>query len=277
MARPLRIELAGGLYHVTSRGNARHDIFLDDDDRLCWLEIFCQVCERFNWVCHAYCLMTNHYHIVIETIEGNLSAGMRQLNGVYTQSFNRRHQRVGHVYQGRFKGILVEKESYLLELSRYVVLNPVRALMVSLPGQWKWSSYNAMIDSSIAPPKWLQTDWLLGQFSLTRTHAIIQYLDFVNSGVGLPPIWQNLRNQIYLGNKDFVLQLQSNLKGNSELINEIPKTQRRPPAEPLEFYKNNYQNRKEGMRLAFKTGDFTLQQIATIFGVHYSTVSRTVK
>ncbi|WP_347988116.1 transposase [Methylomonas sp. AM2-LC] len=151
MARPLRIELAGGLYHVTSRGNAHHDIFLDDDDRLCWLEIFGQVCERFNWICHAYCLMTNHYHVVIETIEGNLSAGMRQLNGVYTQSFNRRHQRVGHVYQGRFKGILVEKESYLLELSRYVVLNPVRVLMVSLPGQWKWSSYNAMIDSVISP------------------------------------------------------------------------------------------------------------------------------
>ncbi len=276
MARPLRIELAGGLYHVTSRGNARQDIFLDDDDRLCWLEIFGQVCERFNWVCHAYCLMSNHYHIVIETIEGNLSAGMRQLNGVYTQRFNRKHGRVGHVYQGRFKGILVEKDSYLVELSRYVVLNPVRAFMVSLPGQWKWSSYNAMIDS-VAQPKWLQTDWLLGQFGLNRTHAIIQYLDFVNSGVGLPSIWQNLRNQIYLGNKDFVQGLQNNLKSNSESVNEIPKAQRRPIAEPLEFYKNNYPNRKEGMILAFKTGDYTLQQIAAVFGVHYSTVSRAVK
>jgi hypothetical protein len=221
--------------------------------------------------------MSNHYHIVIETIEGNLSAGMRQLNGVYTQSFNRRHKRVGHVYQGRFKGILVEKDSYLLELSRYVVLNPVRALMVSFPGEWKWSSYNAMI-GSVTPPKCLQTDWLLSQFSLNRAHAIIQYSDFVHAGIGLPPIWQNLRNQIYLGNNDFVLRLQSNFKGNSgSLNNEIPKAQRRPPAEPLEFYMKNYPDKKESMRIAYKTGDYTLQQIASVFGVHYSTVSRAVK
>jgi len=101
MARPLRIELAGGLYHVTSRGDRCEDIYLDDKDRRQWLILLGQVCERFNWVCHAYCQMSNHYHLVIETVEGNLSQGMRQLNGVYTQYFNRRHRRVGHVYQGR--------------------------------------------------------------------------------------------------------------------------------------------------------------------------------
>ena len=126
MARPLRIELSGGLYHVTSRGDRRENIYFSEDDRRAWLEVFGQVCERFNWVCHAYCQMTNHYHIVVETPEGNLSQGMRQLNGVYTQLVNRAHGRVGHVFQGRFKGILVEKDAYLLELSRYVVLNPVR-------------------------------------------------------------------------------------------------------------------------------------------------------
>jgi putative transposase len=129
MARTLRIEYAGAIYHITSRGDRREDIVLDDEDRWLWLEVLSQVCSRFNWRCHAWCLMHNHYHIVIETIEGNLSQGMRQLNGVFTQKSNRRHRRVGHVYQGRFKTILVQKEAYLLELTRYVVLNPIWARM----------------------------------------------------------------------------------------------------------------------------------------------------
>ena len=111
MARPVRLELAGALYHVTSRGDGREDIFLSNEDRVAWLETLAEVCKRFNWVCHAYCQMTNHYHVVIETPDANLAKGMRQLNGVYTQRFNRRHQRVGHVFQGRYKAILIEKDS----------------------------------------------------------------------------------------------------------------------------------------------------------------------
>ncbi|MBF0134472.1 MAG: transposase [Magnetococcales bacterium] len=167
MARPLRIELSGGLYHVTSRGDRREDIYFSEDDRHTWLEVFGQVCERFNWACHAYCQMTNHYHIVVETPEGNLSQGMRQLNGVYTQSINRTYGRVGHVFQGRFKGILVEKDAYLLDLSRYVVLNPVRAGMVANSRDWPWSSHRAMLGEE-AVPKWLETDWVLGQFAEDR-------------------------------------------------------------------------------------------------------------
>lgn len=136
MARPLRIELAGGLYHVSSRGDRREAIYLDDGDRQRWLTLLGEVCGRFSWRCHAYCQMTNHYHLVVETPEGNLSQGMRQLNGVYTQLVNRHHRRVGHVFQGRYKAILVEKDSYLLELARYVVLNPVRAGMVTDAGAW---------------------------------------------------------------------------------------------------------------------------------------------
>ena len=115
MARPLRIELAGGLYHVTSRGDRREAIYRDDADRTAWLDLFGEVCERFNWRCHAYCQMTNHYHAVVETPEANLSKGMRQLNCVYTQRFNRRYGMVGHLFQGRFKGILVERDAYLLQ------------------------------------------------------------------------------------------------------------------------------------------------------------------
>lgn len=133
MARPLRLEFTGALYHVTARGNERRRIFLGngDDDRVTFLEVLGRTCERFHWICHAYCLMTNHYHLVVETPDANLSKGVRQLNGVYTRYVNRSHGRVGHLFQGRFKGILVERDSYLLELARYVVLNPVRARIVT--------------------------------------------------------------------------------------------------------------------------------------------------
>ncbi|MFA0349708.1 transposase, partial [Vibrio sp. 10N.222.55.C6] len=115
MSRPLRIEYAGALYHVTSRGNARQPIYLEEQDFELFIEVLSGTSERFNWVVHSYCLMTNHYHLLVETPDGNLSKGMRQLNGVYTQKFNRKHNRVGHLYQGRFKAILVDKDAYLLE------------------------------------------------------------------------------------------------------------------------------------------------------------------
>jgi len=121
---------------VTARGDGREDIYLGDEDRDIYLEVLADVHSRFNWTIHAYCLMTNHYHLLIETPEGNLAKGMRHLDGVYTQRFNRRHNRVGHVFQGRYKAIIVQKENYLLELSRYIVLNPVRAQMVRSAKDW---------------------------------------------------------------------------------------------------------------------------------------------
>lgn len=275
MARPLRLELAGGLYHITSRGNSRHDIYLEDEDRENWLELFCDVCSRFNWICHAYCLMSNHYHVVVETVEGNLSKGMRQLNGVYTQTFNRRHRRVGHVFQGRYKAILVEKDSYLLELSRYVVLNPVRARMVKGVADWPWSSYRATIGQEL-PLTCLQVDWLLSQFGSEREQAIVGYQNFVRSGIGLPPVWVNLKNQIFLGEHGFVERLQSQIKGESGDLTEIPKAQRRSLGKPLNTYVKEYSDAKEGMRKAYETGDYTMQHIADAFGVHYSTVSRAI-
>ena len=137
---------------------------MDDSDREIFLDVLADVCARFNWVVHAYCLMTNHCHVLIETPDANLSQGMRQLNGVYTQSFNRRHKRVGHVFQGRYKAILVQKESYLLELARYIVLNPVRAQMVRAAKDWPWSSYRATAGYK-EPVKALRVDWILSAFA----------------------------------------------------------------------------------------------------------------
>ena len=275
MARPLRIELAGALYHVTSRGDRREDIFLGDNDRRDWLEIFKKVCERFKWVCHAYCLMDNHYHIVVETIEGNLSKGMRQLNGVYTQRFNRTHERVGHVFQGRYKAILVDKDHYLLELSRYVVLNPVRAGMVKSAGAWAWSSYRATV-GRIPSPTWLETDALLSQFGKQRKRAIEQYISFVRAGIGLPSVWHELKRQIYLGDEKFVKAMQNKFEHGGDL-KEIPKVQYRPIAKPLAYYVKIYEDKKEAMAAAYFSGGYTMKAIADEFGVHYATVSRAVK
>jgi len=275
MARPLRIELAGGFYHVTSRGDGRENIYLCEADRRVWLAIFGEVCKRYNWVCHAWCQMTNHYHIVVETVAGNLSLGMRQLNGIYTQRFNRAHGRVGHVFQGRYRAIVVEKDSYLLELIRYVALNPVRAGMVAQAGDWPWSSYGVM--AGVSPkPDWLKTDWVLGQFGSRPDKAVAAYLDFVLSGVGLPSPWKSLRGQIYLGSEEFINRMEALFKDRWAMT-EIPKIQRRPLVKPLECYRKTAADTKEAMARAYASGDYTMQEIAGYFGVHYATVSRAVK
>lgn len=220
MARPLRIEFSGALYHVTSRGDRREDIFEDDEDRATFLNILAEVVDRFNWICHAYCLMSNHYHLVIETPDGNLSKGMRQLNGVYTQASNRRHRRTGHLFQGRFKGILVDGDSYLLELTRYVVLNPVRANMVRRPEQWPWSSYRAMI-GQVLPPPFLATDGLLLQFAVQRQRAREKYREFVLDGINGSAFWSGLRQQMYLGDESFVERVQSQMKVRGDELSAI--------------------------------------------------------
>lgn len=275
MSRPLRLELAGGLYHVTSRGDRREDIYQDDADRLAWLEILAHCCERFHWAIHAWCQMSNHYHLIVETAEANLSAGMRQLNGVYTQSVNRRHRRVGHVFQGRYKAILVERDSYLLELSRYVVLNPVRAAMVRHPRLWKWSSYRAMVGEAQCPP-WLNTAWILSQFGAQRARQIARYREFVQQGMSGSSVWEQLRGQIYLGSDAFVADMQARLSSEGGEQREIPRVQRRALAKSITFYRDTFDDAKSGMMAAYATGDYTLQQIADTFGVHYATVSRAV-
>ncbi len=274
MSRPLRLELAGGVYHVTSRGDGREDIYLSDADREVWLGVFAEVCERFNWICHAWCLMSNHYHILVETPEANLAQGMRQLNGVYTQRFNRAHDRVGHVFQGRYKAIMVERDSYLLELARYVVLNPLRAKMVKRLEAWPWSSYLATC-GQVATPTWLQTDWILGQFGSRRSSAIAKYVSFVHEGARLPSVWAQLQGQIYLGSEAFVKQMQSQIEMKPAL-DEIPRAQRRAITQPLAQFEERHP-RNEAMARAYLSGQHSMQAIAQHFGVHYSTVSRAVR
>jgi putative transposase len=200
---------------------------------------------------------------------------MRQLNGVYTQRFNRRHRLVGHLFQGRYKAIIVERETYLLELARYVVLHPVRAGMVADARDWPWSSYGATVGAS-TPPRWLETDWILGQFAHHRGRARASYVDFVRAGMGLPSVWEQLRHPLYLGSEGFVDRFRD---GNSQEqdLREVPRAQRRCKARALSEYEARYVDRHEAMARAYQSGGYSMQAIADHFGVHYATVSRAVK
>ncbi len=164
-----------------ARGNAREAIYLDDGDRQSFLDSLVRACERFDWALWAYCLMDNHYHLLVETRRPTLSRGMREVNGVYTQGFNRRHRRGGHVLQGRFKAILVDRDSYLLEVSRYIVLNPVQAGMCDSAADWPWSSYPAVMGKAAALPS-LQVDATLALFGTQTGPARRAYARFVAEG-----------------------------------------------------------------------------------------------
>lgn len=280
MARPLRIEFPGAVHHVTTRGNARANIFDDDDDRRIFLAILGQTVRRFNWICHAWCLMDNHYHLLIETPDGNLSQGMRHLNGVYTQSYNRLNQKEGHLFKGRFKSVLVEKDSHLLELCRYVVLNPVRAGIVERPELYPWSSYLFTLGEKPAPP-YLTTAWILSRFSPSPSKARKLYRQFVEDGMKLGESpWEKVSGQVILGSMSFVEEIRSRFAGqlsagefsrNQRFLGRPPLSQLFPPDLSIER-----EERNRLIRTAHLDHGYTLAEIARAAGIHYSTVSKVV-
>ena len=220
MARPLRIEYPGAYYHITSRGNERKAIFRDDQDRVKFLELLGRAVEEFYIRLHGYVLMSNHYHILLETPKGNLNRALRYINGVYTQSFNRRHRRVGHLFQGRYKAILVDKDSYLLELSRYVHLNPWRVKKSQDPFAYRWSSLAAYL-GRVTVPTWLTTIEVLSYFGSKGKRG--GYKEFVSHGMksGFKTPWQEVRGQVVIGSADFVEQVAAKyLRGGTEIHGE---------------------------------------------------------
>ncbi len=200
---------------------------------------------------------------------------MKLLNGSYTQYVNRQHQRVGHVFQGRFKAILVQKESYLLELARYIALNPVRARMVRSPKDWPWSNYRATAGLAEGATC-LTTDWVLGGFAKTKNIAQQRYRDFVQQGKGQPSPWQSLQNQIYLGDDEFILKVQCKLDPDQSL-KDIPKKHKQAPIKPLECFDQAGRTRNDNMAQAYLSGHYTLEQVGQHFGVSHATVSRALK
>lgn len=293
MTRPLRIEYEGAVYHVTSRENAREKIFWDAADRFKFLDVLSLVTSRFKWMVHVYCLMDNHYHLIVETPLPNLSAGMRQLNGIFTQRINRRYKRCGHLLQGRFKATLIEKDSYLLETARYIVLNPVRAGICAKPGDWKWSSYRSTAGLA-AKPDFLETDWILDRFSRRRKDAMRKYAAFVADGILADNPFMAPGGGLVIGSEDFIRKIRA-LLCKRELTPEHPLRERRlarPSLEelfngrninqpdPLEktsaHSKSLFSNRERDavIRSAVNVHGYRLKEIGDFLGLHYSTVSR---
>jgi REP element-mobilizing transposase RayT len=226
MSRPLRLEFPGALWHATSRGVEQRTIFLDDADREYFLRVLEKVIDRYRWQLHAYVLMSNHYHLLLTTPEPTLSRGMQQLGGEYAEHFNEVHTRVGHLFQGRFKSHLVDSETYLLEVSRYIVLNPVRAGMVETAGDWRWSSYAATAGLRL-PQRWLVVEAILDRLHpQNRSTAAEWYRDFVAAGVSQSSSpWEKLVAQAFLGSEKFLRDVEQKVRAH-EKSTEYPREQR---------------------------------------------------
>ncbi|HEY8134055.1 MAG TPA: transposase [Thermoanaerobaculia bacterium] len=225
MSRPLRLEFPGALLHVYARGNRKEKIFWDDFDRELFLDLLAKCVPRFGWILIAYALMPNHFHLLVEMTAKTLSKGMQWLNGKYSQAFNKRHGCVGHVFQGRFESPLVEKESYALQVARYIVLNPVRAKIVMRPEDYVWSSHRSVI-GVVSAPDWLAVDDLLVQFAPKRDIAQALYRQFVDEAIGSNyDLWKDLVGGMYLGSEEWIKRVreQIDLKPRS---NEHPRAQR---------------------------------------------------
>jgi len=238
-----------------------------------FLRVLEDAVERMELVCHAYCLMPNHYHLLLETPMANLSRAMRQVNGIYAQRFNRRHARAGHVFQGRFKAILVEKEAYLLELTRYVVSNPVRAGLVRRHEDWRWSSYQATAGSE-PPPRFLCVEWILSQFGTDWPRAINAYRRFVARRHGTA-MWNDLHAGFVLATDAFIAGLDPHLQPLAGCI-EFPKRQRRITRPSLgALFESAGDRRQRNLRIqqAAHTYGYRLSEIAEHLGLHYSTIS----
>jgi putative transposase len=267
VARPLRLCFPGARYHVISRGNAEERIYLDDLDREQFIRELDRVVDRYGWICHAYCLMTTHYHLVVETPRPNLPDGMRQLNGNHASRFNERHNRRGHVFGSRYRAILIGDTRYLLAVCRYVVLNPVRAGLCETPESWPWSSYRATAGLEPAP-RFLTAAAILGELGGSLAGAQKAYREFVAAGIG-EALADRVRGE-RLGSAGFLRER----FGLEPPLPEIPRVQVEPTRRPLvEIFAAD----SLPVALAYRLHGYSLREIAAHLGCHYSTVSRRLR
>ena len=276
MTRPLRVEYPEALYHVISRGNARQNIYLDDKDRQKFLDWVADIVQIHNVIIHAYCLMNNHYHLLIETPDANLSKAMRDLNGNYTQWFNFKHQTVGHLFQGRYKAFVIEKESYLLEVARYIVLNPVRAKLVDHPYKYKWSSYKHTAGFNKVS-KWLQQDWILEFFNKDKNKAQKQYCNFIKDGIDKENPHDDVTNGFLLGSPQFVNWIWELQTNGSEELKEYPREQRvvgRPSLKEIFKDIKTKQERNNAIKFARYRCGYLTTEIARHVGLDRAVVGR---
>ncbi len=277
MARPLRIEYPGAFYHVTSRGNEQKDVFKSQKDREKFLSYLESATERYGAVIHAYCLLSNHYHILLETPSGNLSQIMRHINGAYTIYFNIKRKRAGHLFQGRFKAILVEADEYATELSRYIHLNPVRAGIVARPEEYQWSSYRYYIGQG-KTPEWLKTGFILGYFGKRAALAEKKYRAFVEDLIGNEyesPLQGAVGSSI-LGSSGFIEEITEvhvRTKAADKNIPALRQLTSRPSPEQIinavktVFAKNEKLVRQASIHICHKYSGVRLREIGSLFDV----------
>ena len=270
MARPLRPEYAGAVYYVSSAGNRGQSIFQNSADGNGWIEILEGICGRFGCRCFGYCLMSDGYHLVIETPKPNLSKSIRQLNGVYTQRSNRLHDTDGHVFRGRYKSIVVQREKYLLPLMAHIFLLPLRAGFVKHPNQFKWSTCRYLYGKDQAP-EYIDLEWFPRGF-FSDTDRFDEFLEENRSR----DVISETRKQIYLGDDEFIELVQEKTKKASR-SRDIPRYQvTKPVSSVLNGLARSGHSRDEAIAKTYLTGDYTLREVADAVSVHYSVVSKIV-
>jgi putative transposase len=276
MPRRPRLLLSHAIYHVMTRGNRRVTIFEDDEDRRQFLTILSEVADRYDIQCYAYCLMGTHYHLVIVTPRGNLSDVMRHLNGVFAQATNRRHRRTGHLFEGRFRAFVIQRESYLRRAVRYVVLNPVRARLVPDAAAWPWSSYQPTV-GLVAAPDFLNLDWMrevLGGTS--RSDAQSRFAQYVSDPVQRStPI--NVNAPVF-GSEAFQAKVLVSAKRDPTHVPRRWRQVERPAlAQLLENCQTSRVQRNDAIWQAHVTHGYHLSEIARVLQLHPSTTSHIVR
>jgi REP element-mobilizing transposase RayT len=283
MARQLRIEYPGAFYHVTSRGNQRQAIVQDDQDRLTFLDYLGKAHEKFGGLVHAFCLMDNHFHLLFETPRGNLSRIMHFINTSYTVYFNARYSRVGHLFQGRFKAILIEADAYAQEVSRYIHLNPVRAGIVSNPEDYRWSSLGEY-SGRRTPNPWLQIGFVLSYFGENPKKSQLGYIGFVRDRVGNPeenPL-KKAGSSLILGSDSFVKKIKAKFHPEKSVSREIPALkglndkptlQEIRDAVELALGQKNRFTRNAAIYLTHAKIDYPVKEIAAFYALSLSAIS----
>jgi REP element-mobilizing transposase RayT len=281
----LRIEYPGAFYHVTSRGNERRTVFQSNRDRERYLSYLESAHERYGAVIHVYCLMGNHYHLLLETPRGNLSQIIHHINGAYTTYFNIKRDRSGHLFQGRFKGILVEKDAYCKELSRYIHLNPVRAGMVKAPLEYPWSSYRYFVGRD-KKPEWLTMELVLGDFGGEGRTGFRRYREYVERGEAkeLESPFKGVIASSFLGSEEFINNIRmkylENRKIDKRNIPAIRKVLRGPSFEEIEkgvvkvLGRDHALYKKVCIYLSHRQSGMRLEEIGAYFGMNGSAISQ---
>ena len=277
MARPLRIQYPGAQYHIISRGNGGNNIFQDKVDYQIFLEEFKDVLDDYNWISFAYCLMPNHYHLFIKTLDPNLSIGMRQLNGNYTQRSNIRHKRYGHLFQGRFKSILVEGDAYHAKLIQYITINPIKAKLVKTLNQWQWSSHKEIMGTKKLTGC-VNIKVALSFFDSNKIVAKKEYINYLKQKTNDKAIYDNLRSGFILGSIEFAKEVVKKYINNKSIENI--KKERFIDRPKLDKIFKNIKSKKERNKAIFKSfKDYGYTQIVigNYLNIHYASISRIIK